>query len=103
MGLDHGVDDLLVSFLAFNIPMDSLLVLDHSNKALEGFLEELGSYTCDWAQWNSDQLIAWALIHTHVTDTVLDQLVSRHVARLPKDLARWSNAWIAEPGIKRDD
>ena len=82
MGLDRGVDDLLVSFLAFNIPMDSMLVLDHSNKALEGFFEELGSCTCDWAQWSSDGVMAWALIHAQITDTVLDQLFSRHVACL---------------------
>ena len=101
MGLDHGVDDLLVSSKAFNIPMDSMLVLDHSNKALEGFLEKHRSCTCDWAQWNSDRVIGGALIHTHITGVVLDQFVSRHVARLLKDLARWSNAWIAEPRIKR--
>ena len=28
------------------------------------------------------------------TDTVLDQFVSRHIARLPKDLVRRSNIWI---------
>ena len=78
-----------------------MLVLDHSNKALEGTLEELGSCTCDWAQWNSDRVMAWALIHAQITDTVLDQLFSRHVACLRKDLARWSNARIAEPKIKR--
>ena len=81
--------------------MDCLLDLDQSNKALEGLLEELGSGTCDWDKWKSDRVIAWALIHAHIAETVLDQLVSRHVARLPKDLARLSNAWIAEPKIKR--
>ena len=36
-------------------------------------------------------------------DTLLDQHVLRHVARLPKDLARLSNAWVAGPKTKTDD
>ena len=47
--------------------MASMLVLDNSNEGLEGFFEKLGPCTCDWAQWNSDWVIAWALIYAHIT------------------------------------
>ena len=36
-------------------------------------------------------------------DMLLDQRVSRHVARLPKNLARLSNVWFVEPKTKTND
>ena len=74
VGLDHGVNDSIVSLQALNIFVNSMLVLDNSNQNLEWFYEELGPYTRDWAQWDSDWVIAWAEARAHISPLLLRRI-----------------------------